>query len=583
MLDESSCAMLAAKKLSIFVVIIWFASICGAAFALQTSLPIYSRSFALSRSSRNWRALDASPEADGDGSSPKFTPHPPNSPPPDALPQLEQELQESQRRINLYEAELEHVRELLTIRQEELDEERNNWRAEKGTLLDKIAEFTSLLSGRDGDEQAAKAEREEEFRKREDELKAEIKSLSEKLEEKTKEYDIEVQTVSELRKKLEEAQDALEYEQMSFQKEKQRLESLVTKERLALRSIEEQLKNDQERFDTTQKELMDKVKKEETKLYDSKEAWKESLELMKVREEELRDKLSKQEKELLENEKNFDVERELFNVERKELQQKITEERQKVTGTQLQLRAEQDKFTKNQRELESRIKTEEETVAKLLNKLEERALEFENEKVGIELKIEEERKKLAELEAELLDERDALVKDNDTLKSQIENEIRVRQLKKRQMKERYEKIRSEMTALLEASKRQNRKDYDRLTKKYGRRLKSVQDRVTELEGDLEVSKESGQKLQVKLDDVLQQKEKLVSEQQALSEKLSRRDLRISELEVDVDNLREVVREKDVVIERYESSFRSLARLSVRVTGKKLASTGRVLKRLIQVS
>ena len=186
------------------------------------------------------------------------------------------------------------------------------------------------------------------------------------------------------------------------------------------------------------------------------------------------------------------------------------------------------------------------------------------------------------MESELLEERDVLAKEKDTLKSQLDNEIRVRQVKKRQMRERYDSIRSEMTSLLESSKRQNRKDYDRLTKKYDKRLKNVQNRVLELEGDLEVSKQSGIKLQGKLDVMVQQKEKLILEQNALSESLTQRDMKISELEVDVNELREVVREKDVVIDRYETSFRSLARLSVRVTGNKLKSTGRVLKRIIQV-
>ena len=41
-------------------------------------------------------------------------------------------------------------------------------------MLNKIADFTSLLSARDEEEKAAKAKREEEFRAREGELSAEI-------------------------------------------------------------------------------------------------------------------------------------------------------------------------------------------------------------------------------------------------------------------------------------------------------------------------------------------------------------------------------------------------------------------------
>ena len=62
---------------------------------------------------------------------------------------LEQDLLESERRVMLFEKEVEMIREQLTLKQDELLEERNLFRDEKNSLMAKIADFTKLLAQRD--------------------------------------------------------------------------------------------------------------------------------------------------------------------------------------------------------------------------------------------------------------------------------------------------------------------------------------------------------------------------------------------------------------------------------------------------
>ena len=70
--------------------------------------------------------------------------------PPDYLPrvdeQLELDLMDSERRVNLYEMEVEMIREQLDLKQSELLEEQNLFRDEKRSLMGKIAEFTTILA-----------------------------------------------------------------------------------------------------------------------------------------------------------------------------------------------------------------------------------------------------------------------------------------------------------------------------------------------------------------------------------------------------------------------------------------------------
>eukprot|EP00536_Pseudo-nitzschia_multiseries_P009863 jgi/Psemu1/319730/estExt_fgenesh1_pm.C_2870008 len=163
------------------------------------------------------------------------------------------------------------------------------------------------------------------------------------------------------------------------------------------------------------------------------------------------------------------------------------------------------------------------------------------------------------------------------LEKKLTEEIRVGRLKKRQMKQRYDEIRREMTDLWESSKRQARQEQNRLRKKYERKLDTVQAQVTRLEKDL-----------------ISEKKRLTEGQQKMearhAEEIQSRDVMISELEGNVATLRKVIVNKDQIIkekneqiQRYETSFREFAKLGLIVTGNKIKKVAGPLKRLIENS
>ena len=116
------------------------------------------------------------------------TPHPPSWG-PRVDEQLEIDLMDSERRVMLYEKEVEMIREQLNLKQSELLDEQNLFRDEKRSLMGKIAEFTKTLAQRDKElemalEQEKTTPSEEDVAKQK-ELEKTIESLQSELKEKT--------------------------------------------------------------------------------------------------------------------------------------------------------------------------------------------------------------------------------------------------------------------------------------------------------------------------------------------------------------------------------------------------------------
>ena len=168
------------------------------------------------------------------------TPHPPGYP-PRVDEQLEMDLMDSERRVMLYEKEVEMIREQLELKEVELLEEQNLFRDEKKTLMGKIAEFTSVLARRD-EELAVAMETQDQVNEvlnleKKAELEKKLQSLQNDLTEKTDSLEFEKRSSEELRRRFDAAQDALEFEQMNFEKERNALQELVNEERRNLKEI----------------------------------------------------------------------------------------------------------------------------------------------------------------------------------------------------------------------------------------------------------------------------------------------------------------------------------------------------------
>lgn len=505
-------------------------------------------------------------------------PEPPDFP-PRVDEQLELDLMDSERRVMLYEKEVEMIREQLDLKQIELLEEQNFFRDEKRTLMGKIAEFTSILAQRD-DELANSIEQDQNnagYLKKQSELETNIQSLESKLQETTESLENEKRSSNELRRRFNDAEDALEFEQMNFEKERRSLQELVTNERKQVKALQEKFEENGKSYETSREELLNKIQSEEKKLSDTKFKWKATQDQLREVEKQLETSLKEKDEILKESEIKIDTEKAAASGEILDLKKTIKTQQVRMEEIKRGLEKENEEYEESKHNLEIKIETEEKMIQDLQKKLIEEQKEYEDEKSTLDQEIRSITANLANVETQLANERVIFSKEKEMLEKKLANEIRVGKLKKKQMKARYDEIRREMTDLWESSKRQARQEETRLRKKYKRKLDTVKAQVEKLENDLMVEKK---RLLVEQNDMLSRH----------AEELQTRDVMISELEGSVATLGkliankdQIIKEKNEQIQRYETSFRQVAKLGLVVTGNKIKKVAGPLKRLVQNS
>eukprot|EP00535_Pseudo-nitzschia_heimii_P005956 CAMPEP_0197178160 /NCGR_PEP_ID=MMETSP1423-20130617/3530_1 /TAXON_ID=476441 /ORGANISM="Pseudo-nitzschia heimii, Strain UNC1101" /LENGTH=517 /DNA_ID=CAMNT_0042627849 /DNA_START=220 /DNA_END=1773 /DNA_ORIENTATION=+ len=499
--------------------------------------------------------------------------------PPDYIPRVDEQLgldlMESERRVMLYEKEVEMIREQLGLKQSELLEEQNIFRDEKRTLMGKIAEFTSVLAQRDKELESAvkQAENEKVDLAKGERLEDTIRSLETQLQEKADSLKNEKKASKELRRRFDDAEDALEFEQMNFEKERRSLQELVTNERMQVKALQDKFEENNKAFEVTQEELLNKIQSEEEKLSDAKAKWRVTQEQLREVEQKL--DISLEEKaQLLKETKMVIGTKNLVSEEVAKLQNQIKIQEAEMEEIRRGLeRDNQDSKTT----AELKIEAEERLIKELQEELSKEQNKYETKKSTLEREITSVTDNLADVETQLANERAQFSKEKEMLEKKLANEIRVGRLKKKQMKKRYDEIRREMTDLWESSKRQARQEERRLRKKYERKIDTVKAQIAELETDLTTEKKRL---------LVEQKEM----QSRHTEELRTRDATILELEANVANLGKLIADKDKIIKEkeeriqlYETSFRQFAKLGLVVTGNKIKKVAGPLKRLVQNS
>lgn len=472
-----------------------------------------------------------------------LVPHPPEYPPM-IDQQLEEDLIEAERRVMLYEKEVELLREKMSLKEEELQEEQNEWREERMSLMDRIAQFTNTLAQRDKELAAVTAAQSEKPKidpERVEGLEIEIQSLKVELSEKAGALAKEREATAEIRKRFEDANDALEFEQNNFEKERKTLQRLLDDERNRYQELESKSKQDSKSYERSRSELIDRVKIEEEKVRDTKAKWSEAQRKLDEVQGRLNTELQEKTKSLEDREITFAKQVARLSGDKASLQEQLQSQQEQLIQVQKELVEEQASYERRKRELE--------------------------QKMGVLSSS------LKSVEKDLENERVVFSKEKMQLEKNLKNEIRVGRLKKRQMKERYDEIRREMTSLWEDSKRQARREENRLRRKYKNKINSLNGQVALLECDLATSR-------------MEARAALASKM----EQVELRDASIEELRVNVSNLNQIIVERDTIIQeqsakidRYESSLRSVVKLGFTVTGKKLRRVGRPFKRLVQRS
>jgi chromosome segregation ATPase len=262
-----------------------------------------------------------------------------------------------------------------------------------------------------------------------------------------------------------------------------------------------------------------------------------------------------------------------FEEERVRLESMVESEKTKLKQLEQRWKRDQQQFKATKEDLEMKIVFEKKRVEELSTKLEQEMERFNQEKATLEDRLDEERTRLMEVQAQLAEEQLLFQEEKADLEYKLSEEIRIGLLKKRQMNNRFESIRKELTALWQGAKREARVERERLTKKYEEQLEAMALNVQSLEQDLERATKSSGDMRAQVQSVEASKIRLQQEYNDMELRyrttLAQRNLEISDLQATVSDLRSNLQVREAILERYETSFREIAKLGWNL-GKKRA-------------
>jgi chromosome segregation ATPase len=504
-------------------------------------------------------------------------PRPPNYPPPLSLngesmtlqeeyDGLRDQADESAKTVEYLELQVKELQQELKKRTAELDGSSDAWSLEKTSLLAKIAEMTSSFTKQKEEVDDIKYDRER--------LEREVNLLQGQIEAAMNRLRTEQDGANEIRSRLADVEDALEFQQMQFEKEKSTLEATLQQERERLEEIIRDWETDKDRFVKERAKIETQLNQERKALEKAESTWSQNQRDFEKQEATLKAQLATQAAELRKRTDELTSERAEFQKDRTELRKQVEEEREKVISVNQILVDERTRFSAVQADLEELIRTEQAKVSALSSRLEAETARFEKEKTRLEARIEQEQARLKEVEDRLAEERIVFAETEKELQSALAEEIRVRKLKKKQMNDRFSEIRKEMTALWEGAKRDARKEKTALTARYTKELDAMKASMSSLEGELEAAKQATERAETIARDMEKVRDRAVADRDALEARymgmVAQRNQEIATLQTNLQALKITIEEKDVLLAQYQSSYRQLLKLSLKLTGRRIA-------------
>ena len=492
---------------------------------------------------------------------------------------------ESRERVVALESEMDKTQRLLEEKEAEFKRIGNEWSIDKKSLLEKLSDFTKKLQMTETEVETANVAQDAKSRQRQDLLQQEIDELKQSLEESKAQLIDQQAGADELRNRLLNAEDQLEFEQMRFTKETKELIQQIETERSKVSTVEKGIAEEQARFqiETMQlrKELEDtaiKVEQAETLLNQTQQKFDQELATMAQQIDA--QKIVVANAKLLATEES-----KRFTKERSELNNKVTDAQLQLKQAQIEFQESQEAFAKEEKDLESKIVLEKARVTKLESMLESELAKFATDKLSLETSLEQEKNRLTMVEKTLQEETKRFQQETKKLQEKIVDGERVRQLQAKQMNERYSAIRTELTAKWEGEKRYSRRERSRLMEKYETQLVRVNDAVEKLARDLDLARQQTNEWKASFEEAKTEMGRMEAESRRMERsylnKIYECNGEISQLEQSIVSFQADIKRRDETIERYESSYREMLKLSVNLTKERLGKQGRKVKNIFR--
>lgn len=521
----------------------------------------------------------------------RFPPRPPETPPP-AYSYLEllRESDVSQATVLQLENRLIALQRELAQKEAALQQGQEYWTRERTILTERLNEKNRQVS-----EQEILME---EYQSRREQLEREVTLLQGQLPAVQSMLRAERTRAEELREKLLDVEDMLEYQQMDFEKNKLELQEALNLEKERLKEIQGAFEMDKAKFVeerlTLQQQLetqLAKLEESQAELIRTQAAYQRERDFLESKLEEKRLSLETTER-LLQEETGKSA------ADKTTLEGELSKTRIQLRKAENFLDEAQKLFTRTESELKSNLQREQKTASDLQLKLRVELETFEREKSILQTRIDQEERNIRDMEAQLRAERLEYAKDKVRLEFQLEEEIRVRRLKKKQMKNRYDQIRKEMTGLWEGAKREARQERSRLMKKYSSRIDAMRQASSTLETDLSVARTKNDEISRVLESALKERDEAIkkaadteahfnelvamrnreivglrSHVHLLQTENEQKEHSISSLKTELDVLRNELHMKDEELGRLKGSVRRQIAQSFKLTGSRLKNAG----------
>ena len=422
-----------------------------------------------------------------------------------------EQTEQSEERILMFQQERDNTKRLLEQKQAEFTKQGDEWYLDKANLLVQVADFAKKLQTQ---EQQAAMEQDNIITKakvRQGLLQREIDTLTTTLQEKEQQLLGERESAEQLRTRLYNAEDQLEFEQMRFQKETKDLNIQIIGERTKLSALEKDLNQEQQRFQQESISLKQTIEETTSKLQQAEELLNENQARFEQERAQMFNEITNQKQIVDSTISQVTMDSQRFSDERADLNKCIAEGELKLQQAEETMKQKQQQFKEEQQNLEMKIIFEKAKVEKLQKMLDSEEHRFKMETNFLETTLEEERTRLAIVETMLREDTKKFEKEVSYLQKEIKKGEKIRQEKASEMNARYNNIRDNLTQQLEGQKREARKDRSRLIEKYDLQINKVNMALNELNSDLELAKQQTSNFKAMMDDVVREKAKVIDD------------------------------------------------------------------------
>jgi len=445
------------------------------------------------------------------------------------------------------EEKVQILRQKITEAEDDLRSKSDFWEVEKEKLLERINNATSFFLAKEAETKRSTNALLQEGKTREQQLKAEIAQWREALARAQLELEDQRNGAMQLKERLLKAEDLLEFEQMNFQKQTEELTKRITEETAKLVELEKE----KIALEETSASQNSKLKLAEGNL----ETQKKSFEAERRRLEE-----------------KVEYSERIINLKRRQMYNRYKKIRQEMGGLLERIK---NDARREQSRLNKKIKEKNELIASLQSQLDAANQIYKKfDQLQDELRRQqdvftEERGKIEREFSEKLEERDGIISE---LKQEISiswEKQRSNEMKIMEMEEQTNVERSEMRLLLEQAKN----DTVRLKAKHKAEISEMSDVVTKLRGELRDTRGSVEQLDRRLVDMTRQRDKKADDLRKLDLYVVDQDSKMLNLSRNILMLERKVEERESKITTYESSYREMAKLSIKLTGRRIRSAG----------